>query len=292
MVPAGRGFPIRYLGAVLAICLLGGCASSELPTPAPQVKNARGTPWTVVPLIVPDTTVSGYVRTSRHDTLRTKLSAVLTDAGQPNLMFSDPSSGGSLDLYHVYRGVSVDGRNKLVPDFAAVQSLRQIEDHRYVLAARATAWSRKTGRALKEVSAYTLALLFTEAADSDAFSEPYNFDDGTAVVLDLIDTGTGEVIGRGTARTKQGVDAAVRSAVLELLTGRTLAPQNFDVDTADDVIVYRYEKPTLIGTAFRVVEMEAVVDLQEGEVKRLPLHTVQTVKSTTKNRIIFPVGTE
>lgn len=281
---------IRFFipASVLIAGLLGGCASSKPPVPDPDVEEARGATWTLVPLVFPDTVVSGYEHVSRHKALRSELQEALRVAEQSFQTYDDTTEKGGVYAYDVYRRDEESG--KLEPVYPALQSIRQASGRRYALTARATEWSRTAGQAVNEIGTSALSFFFPETVSHDALSEPYDFNNGTAVVLDLIDTWAGQIVGRGTARTKRGVEAGVRAALLELLTGRTLTPRSFEVDTSDDVIVYRYAEPNLIGASFRVDKMDAVVELQDGTVKRIPIHTVKKVKSTTSNRTIFPEG--
>ena len=79
-----------------------------------------------------------------------------------------------------------------------------------------------------------------------------------------------------------------RSLVVEALTGRTLKPRDFQVETPHSVLVYRYDE-TVIGTAARVEGRAVVVEKKDGTTARFPIHTVSKIKDTMQNQVIFPV---
>jgi hypothetical protein len=252
------------------------------------VKKARGTTWVVVPLVLPDTTISGYDRISKHDSLAAGVREVLRDAEQPFRVHEN------MTLYEFYRPVSgTESDGELTFDLipAVLDSIRRTGGGRYVLAVQGSSWSRTTGQAVKEIGAAVLAGLASGITGAPLYYVPNTPSEGRTVVLDLVDARADTTVSGALRRTRAGIKPASRSAVVGLLTGRTLTPESFEVDTSDDVIVYRYEKPDIVGTGFRVESMEAVVELRDGTSTRLPIQTVKRVKSTIQNRFIFPVET-
>jgi hypothetical protein len=61
------------------------------------------------------------------------------------------------------------------------------------------------------------------------------------------------------------------------------------VDVSDDVIVYRRKGEDIVGTGFSVDGLEAVVERANRNPRRVPIQSVTKVKSTSRNRVIFPV---
>jgi hypothetical protein len=250
------------------------------------VETARDTTWAVVPLILPDTTISGYNRISKHDSLADGIREALRDAGQSF------ERQASMDLYEFYRRVPAEENEseftfKLIP--SVLDSLRQASGCRYLLAVQGSSWSKTTGQAAKEIGVAVLSGLVSGITGVPLYYAPNTPGEGQTVVLDLVDTRADSTVSGGVLRTKRGIKPASRSAIVSLLTGRTLMPQSFEVSTSDDVIVYRYEKSDIVGTGFHVEAMDAVVELRDGTRRHLPIHTVKKVKSTTRNQFIFPV---
>jgi len=114
----------------------------------------------------------------------------------------------------------------------------------------------------------------------------------------LVDAKTAEVLWSGSRVVYGGgllsqveapevVGLNARSVVVEVLTGRELTPLDFQVETSNSVIVYRYEE-TIIGTSARVEGRDVVVEKKDGTVARYPLHTVSQIKDTMQNQVIFP----
>jgi hypothetical protein len=87
--------------------------------------------------------------------------------------------------------------------------------------------------------------------------------------------------------TSEVVGLNTRSLVVEALTGRTLKPSDFHLNTTHSVLVYRYEE-TVIGTAARIEGREVVVEKKDGTVARYPIHTVSKIKDTMQNQVLFP----
>lgn len=271
---------------ILGAYLLGGCASTKPPTPPADVKETRDTTWAVVPLVVPDTTISGHNRISKHDSLTVGVQEALGDAGQPFRMSEN------VELYDFYRRVPAKEEEQaftfeLIP--AVLDSIRRTSGCRYLLAVQGTSWSKTTGQVVEEIGIAALSGLASGITGVPIYYAPNTPGQGQAVVVDLIDAQADSTIRGGVLRTEANTKLASRSAVVGLLTGRSLTPRSFEVDTSDDVIVYRYEKPDVVGTGFHVDATEAVVERPDGANERLPIHTVKRVKSTTQNRFIFPV---
>lgn len=107
--------------------------------------------------------------------------------------------------------------------------------------------------------------------------------------LALVDVRRREVLARQTIESATSdIDRVLSSALTVLFTGRFLSPSSFGVRTSDDVIVYRNAQPEIVGSGFRVEGLEAVGERAGDSPQRLPVHTVSKVKSTTRNRTIFP----
>lgn len=281
------------LALVFSVLLLAGCTASKLPEPIPGVEAARNARWAVVPLSVADTVVADYRRVSEHAAVARAVPPLLDAAGQAFRLIGDPAMEAPVTLQNVYRRTESRGENSLglAPRPAAFDSLQAVSGCRYVLTLHAIQWS-KTGRRIvaeRSVSALSAVASFATGYE-ELFVLPSGPSDETVVGVSLVDVRDRSVIAEGTVATPSAeVDAAVQSALIWLLTGRRLSPESLGVDVSDDVIVYRTKGEAIVGTGFSVDGLEAVVQRADREPRRVPIQSVTKVKSTSRNRAVFPV---
>lgn len=287
-----RSRPFSLVACVVVTILLAGCASSK-PTPDPGVEDARGENWVVVPLVVPDTVVSGRERISDHNAVVSTVSEFFPHADQPFQVGADTTERGAeaaMPLFDFYR---VDSLSQEREDVAlresVLDSLRDRAGSRYVLAVQGVRWSSTTGRVVRDIGIAVVASAISLGVGFDYVLVPSGPSDGTIVVMELVDARTHERVTGGAVQSNEDqFDPTVHALLFKLLTGRELTPSSFDVDVSDDVLVYRYEKPTIVGTGFRVEGGEAVVEREDEGAVRIPVDEVKRVKSTLQNRFIFP----
>lgn len=249
--------------------------------------EARGKPWLVVPLSVPDTVVSGYERMSEHYTIAASMETLLGKADQP-FQFG-PDSAQALGVYEFYDPSPGSDRLELDLRRPVVDSLHTATGHRYILAVQSVYWSKTNDRFLKELGAGLVVGAVALGLGARHLILTATPSSGKSVVMELVDARNGESITGGAVRSEDDAfEPPAQALLLNLLTGRELTPSSFDVDVFDDVIVYRYEKPSVVGTGFRVDGWEAVVERDDEADVRIPVESVKRVKSTTQNRFIFP----
>jgi hypothetical protein len=289
--------PVRLssvrLALVFVALLLAGCTASKPPEPIPGVEAARNARWAVVPLSVADTVVADYRRVSEHAAVAQAVPLLLTAAGQAFRLIGDPASEAPVSLQNVYR--RTESRRKsafgLTPRPAAFDSLQAVSGCRYVLTLHAVRWSKTSRRIVAERSVAALSAVASFATgQEELFVLPARPSEETVVGIALVDVGERDVIAEGTIATASAdVGAAVQSALIWLLTGRRLSPESLGVDVSDDVIVYRRKGEAIVGTGFSVDGLEAVVERANRNPRRVPIQSVTKVKSTSRNRVIFPV---
>jgi hypothetical protein len=273
--------------------LLAGCTASKPPEPIPGVEAARNARWAVVPLSVADTVVADYRRVSEHAAVGQAVPPLLTAAGQAFRLIGDPASEAPVSVQNVYR--RTESRRKsafgLTPRPAAFDSLQAVSGCRYVLTLHGVRWTKTRRRIVAERGASALSAVAGLATGrEELFVFPAGPSEETVVGVALVDVRERDVIAEGTIATASAeVDAAVQSALIWLLTGRRLSPESLGVDVSDDVIVYRREGEAMVGTGFSVDGLEAVVERANREPKRVPIQSVTKVKSSSRNRVIFPV---
>lgn len=284
--------PVR-LALVPFVLLLAGCTASKPPEPIPGVEAARNARWAVVPLSVADTVVADYRRVSEHAAVAQAVPSLLTAAGQAFRLIGDPASEAPVSLQNVYRRTESRGAGRLglTPRPAAFDSLQAVSGCRYVLTVHAIRWSKTSRRIVAERSVSALSAVASIASGRDElFVLPADPSEETVVGIALVDVRQRNVIAEGTIATPSAeVEAAVQSALIWLLTGRRLSPESLGVDVSDDVIVYRREGEAMVGTGFSVDGLEAVVERANRSPRRVPIQSVTKVKSTRRNRVIFPV---
>jgi hypothetical protein len=164
-------------------------------------------------------------------------------------------------------------------------------DGRYVLTLHGVRWTKTRRRIVAERGASALSAVAGLATGrEELFVFPAGPSEETVVGVALVDVRERDVIAEGTIATASAnVDAAVQSALIWLLTGRRLSPESLGVDVSDDVIVYRREGEAMVGTGFSVDGLEAVVERANRNPRRVPIQSVTKVKSSSQNRVIFPV---
>ena len=278
---------------VFVALLLAGCTASKPPEPIPGVEAARNARWAVVPLAVADTVVADYRRVSEHAAVAQAVPPLLDAAGQAFRLIGDPAIEAPVFLQNVYRRTESGGESRLglAPRPAAFDSLQAVSGCRYVLTLHAIRWSKTSRRIVAERSVSALSAVASFAAGrEELFVLPAGPSKETVVGVALVDVRERDVVAeRMIATPSAEVDAAVQSALIWLLTGRRLSPESLGVDVSDDVIVYRRKGEAMVGTGFSVDGLEAVVQRANREPKRVPIQSVTKVKSTSRNRVIFPV---
>jgi hypothetical protein len=285
---------LRLLSHLFVIVLAGwlaGCAASTPPEPEPGVQKTREARWAVLPLAVQDTTVDGFERVSLHADAAAAVPRMLRDAGQAVRVVGDPREGDTVQVTDVYRRADrSETAFDLTPRVAAFDSVQAVSGCRYVLTLHAVRWSKTREQVWGERSISALSAMAGIASGRDElFVLPRTPSDETILSLALVDVRRRTVVARRTvASAVADADLVLHSGITWLLTGRYLSPPSFAAATDGDVIVHRYGQPDLVGTGFSIDGREAVVEMKDGTTRRLPVHTVTKVKSTTQNRTIFP----
>jgi len=77
-----------------------------------------------------------------------------------------------------------------------------------------------------------------------------------------------------------------RSIVLYLMTGLEVENTLFELKDRGSVIIYRHKRPTVRGRKLRVESVNFVVE-DEGQTVRVPIHQVSSIKSTSRNEVIY-----
>ena len=114
----------------------------------------------------------------------------------------------------------------------------------------------------------------------------------------LVSAGTEEVLWKGARFTgassansdlSRAAALGSRSLMVEMMTGRALPYSNFLFDeSTGGLLVYRYNKGSVIATSVRMDRTEVIVEKKEGTTVRYPIHTVSKVKNTTERKVVFP----
>jgi len=289
--------PVRLsdrLALVLFVLLLAGCTASKPPEPIPGVEAARDARWAIVPLAVADTVAADYRRVSEHAGVAQAVPPLLTASEQAFRLIGDPAIEAPVSLQNVYRRPESRGESTLglAPRPAAFDSLQAVSGCRYVLTLHAIRWSKTRRRIVAERSVSALSAVSSFATGrEELFVLPTGPSEKTVVGITLVDVRERDVIAERTIATPSAeVDAAVQSALIWLLTGRRLSPESLAVDVSDDVIVYRRRGGAIVGTGFSVDGLEAVVERANRKPQRVPIQSVTKVKSTRRNRVVFPAG--
>jgi hypothetical protein len=113
----------------------------------------------------------------------------------------------------------------------------------------------------------------------------------------LIDASTKEILWQGArfsgnadvnAESERGAVLGARSLIVEALTGRALPYPNFLAEDSGTLLVYRYDKETIVATSARVERTTVVVQKKEGKTVRYPIEAVSRIKNTNRNDVVFP----
>ena len=303
---------VSLLVSILALVLaLGGCASSEPPTP-PLSSDAYTSPWLVVP-VQPSTSFTD----ASEETLAAHYSRMLFEVTRTMDMYDQP--------YRVYAdsprfetGIASDSLYEEVPES-----------------------ERDDVNADRRVSVDVLRLIAAEAdADHVLIVDPHNTmhadDPSFGIIGGLTPSGgiylgvsvplltfgdrrvlaaTGmiwEVMQQTGERTDSldlqpvwgGVRAATgeatgfskdvdaigygfRAMIMHMRTGRVVSPGAFLVESDDPVTVYRLGQSRLRGTAVHVEDLDFVVQQRDGTVVRVPIHLVSRIKNPSQNETVF-----
>lgn len=285
--------PARFtLPVILALVLaLGGCASSEPPTP-PLSAETYMSPWLVV-VVEPGTPV-GWSQRRRS---LGQATATLDELDQPYSLYTAPGrEDPGISADSIYRDDTLEPviNTDVVQRIAAEHSATSV----FVIE------PEETLDLQQELNEVTL--------------EPYDIQmdrgDGTAldvaVYLDRDAAGvtrTSLYHGENLELTWQAIRATkknlyrrvpgpldvvgfnARALTIEALTGRALIASDFVFKTDRSVLVYSYGRSTIYGSEAYVDGGTLVVSEKEGPVT-VPLHLVSMVKEQTSREKLFPTA--
>lgn len=276
--------------------LLGGCAASKPPTPDPEVKPTLDTSWTLVPLRAKGPATADQGVTSYHNHLASIIERELARRGQTAVLYRGDGGSDTTGVRpdRLYR--STEGEESRPLDYEALNKIARTTGTQYVLLVQAVRWDRS---------------LFADGGEAFVGFSPTGgltvglgtgSTKGLSVNLALVDvseertvwqrgrrfTGMLESTVNPFGTDERTIELYARSMILELTTGRELSPKSFTLETNNDVIAYRYGKPSVAGRSARVDEGEIIVEKQDGNTVRYPIETVSSIKSTTQNERIFP----
>ncbi len=115
-----------------------------------------------------------------------------------------------------------------------------------------------------------------------------------AVETVLLDMERGEIVWYGLHGAEvnparpEHISALVRTAVVELFTGRTIPPYSFLVPLEQQVVVYLHGGGRVVGYARGIDGLEVVVDTRDGE-RVVPIESVRSIRSFTGAGKLFPI---
>jgi hypothetical protein len=290
-----RSFWIAALVLILSGGLLGGCASSNVPAPAPAVDEAQDTTWAVVP-ILPPAGQAEEVSWNRHRKMVDETAKMLSAYEQTFSVYGQSENKTGIPPDTLYESAGTDGKAPSFDD-TVLSRIREKTGAKHLLLTRADQWYEADGDDLR----------FFVGISSDGIGGGIqipigNVGDGrdSRLVTSamLVNASTEEVLwegarftGASSANSDLGRAAALgsRSLVVEMMTGRALPYSNFLFEkSSGDLLVYRYNKGSVIAESVRMARTEMIVEKKEGPTVRYPIHTVSTVKNTIQREVVFP----
>ncbi len=275
---------------VLAGGILSGCAANRATPPqSPASSSVYEQEWAFVPVRPPELKEEGR---KKHRRMMEEVRGNLSDYNHPFTLYSTVDGGmAGVSSDTLYRAAQDDEEKRPLNE----ETLRRIQERtgtRILFLVRAdrqdqpdsdgvrpfVALDPQGGLLIGVTTAPEPAQQVTSAALVDAETAEVLWS-GSRVVYG------GGPLSRSEAPEVVGLNA--RSLVVEALTGRELNPLDFQVETSNSVIVYRYEE-TVIGTSARIEGRDVVVEKKDGTVARYPIHTVSQIKDTMQNQVVFP----
>lgn len=303
------------LVSILALVLaLGGCASSEPPTP-PLSSEAYASPWLVVPVHpsadyteAPDSTLDAY-----YNRMLNEVTTTMDVYDQSYTVYADsPRYETGISADSLYEEVPESEQDDVNADRRiSVDVLRAIANeadatHLFVVDPNNEVDAEKPsllglGAGILADGGISLGVLFPLArmlgdpktlVTTSMFWEAKQTSGQATESVDLqpVWGGLRAATAEASGLPSGDVDAigyGVRSMVLELKTGRAVSPRAFLVESDDPVTVYRLGQSRLRGTAVHVDDLDFVVQQRDGTVVRVPIHLVSRIKNPAQNETIF-----
>ena len=284
--------PRLVLLCVVAAYVVGGCASNRPTPPTPPVtpSSVYEQTWTFVPVRppAPDTNAR-----QKHRRMIEEVRKSLSAYDHSFTVYSTVDGGlAGVSSDTLYRPAQDDEEKRPLNE-AVLQRIQERGGSRYLFLVRADRQDEPASKGIRPFVALDPqgALTIGVTTASDPAEQITSAALVNAKTAEVLWSGSRLVYGGGPLsrfEAPEVVGLNTRSLVVEALTGRTLKPSDFHVETPHSVLVYRYDE-TVIGTAARVEGRAVVVEKKDGPTARYPIHTVSKIKDTMQNQVIFPV---